>query len=264
MHDQSFFCHFLCNRKWAIYYFNITIDNENDDANRVPVPWQPTPTNATPLNMVVSSALLQLYVHELKYRGYDALTFTRRLKNCYLYDDILKEDLGTHGILKKIHKYMSCIYQASLEITYMFKWSVLPVQPSENSSHEAKGLMNKHDPPLFHMFFLSNDFWLFEIRCCNLPTTCILCLLYCIVLLQEVTKCCSIHMGSIYIVHSYCVACTYSKYPVLNSASNLSIKPQFASGIVFFALRFSVIIFILYSVITFYNLLQILYALRGN
>lgn len=106
--------------------------------------------------------------------------------------------------------------------------------------------MNKH-PALFHMFFLSNDFWLFEIRCCNLPTTCILCLLYCIVLLQEVTKCCSIHMGSIYIVHSYCVACTYSKYPVLNSASNLSIKPQFASGIVFFALRFTAIIFIFCS-----------------
>lgn len=107
--------------------------------------------------------------------------------------------------------------------------------------------MNKRDPPLFHMFFLFNDFWLFEKRCCNLTTTCILCLLYCIVLLQEVTKCCSIHMGSIYIVHSYCVACTYSKYPVINSASNLSIKPQFASGIMFFALRISVIIFIFCS-----------------
>lgn len=65
--------------------------------------------------MVVSSALLQLYVHELKYWGYDALTFTRRLKKCYLFDDILKEDLGKHGILKKkIHRcQMSCIYQAS-------------------------------------------------------------------------------------------------------------------------------------------------------
>lgn len=151
------------------------------------------------------------------------------------------------GVWQKYINARCHVFIKHLKKVTMFKWSFLPIQPSENSSHEAKCLMNKHDPPLFHMFFLPDHFWLFEISCCNLPTTCILCLLYCIVLLQEVTKCCSIHTGSIYIVHSYCVACTYSKYPVLNYASDLSIRPQFASGSPFFALRFSVIMFIFRS-----------------
>lgn len=88
-------------------------------------------------------------------------------------------------------------------------------------------------------------------ECRNLPTKCILCLLYGIVLLQKVTNCCSIHMG-VFILYIHIVLHVH-KYPVLNSGLNLSIKPHRLQDCMFFVLfnivwlRFAIIIHISWS-----------------
>lgn len=102
MHDQSFFCHLLSNRKWVMYHFSITSNDNNSQPFCPLISHPPVTPNATQPNTEVSSASLQWCMHVSENTGGMIHEHSPEglKKWLHIYYEVLKEDLGARGIFK--------------------------------------------------------------------------------------------------------------------------------------------------------------------
>lgn len=96
MHDKSFLCHFLANRRWVIYHFNIISNNNNNNSFCPVISHPPMTLNEMQSHTVVSSASLRLCVHDSEKTAVMIHSNSPEgIKN-----NLLREDVGAHGIFQ--------------------------------------------------------------------------------------------------------------------------------------------------------------------